>query len=95
VNDFKLLRSTLDRIVIVRPDASPTEPQGICLDKGYDYPEARWRVRADAAYPLARRGEEAARPASRLSRPPLGRRARAPGGITDREEVRDRSFGLS
>ncbi|MDQ3380984.1 MAG: IS5 family transposase [Actinomycetota bacterium] len=38
VNDFKLLRSTLESIVVHRPDAS-AEAQGICLDKGYDYPE--------------------------------------------------------
>jgi transposase len=25
--------------VIARPDATAAEPQGICLDKGYDYPE--------------------------------------------------------
>jgi len=25
--------------VIARPDATRAEPQGICLDKGYDYPE--------------------------------------------------------
>ena len=25
--------------MIERPDASDEEPQGLCLDKGYDYPE--------------------------------------------------------
>src|SRR4029453_15239326 len=39
VNDFRLLRSTLERMLIARPDATPAEPQAICLDKGYDYPE--------------------------------------------------------
>jgi putative transposase len=39
VNDFKLLRATLESIVIERPDASEQQPQGLCLDKGYDYPE--------------------------------------------------------
>jgi len=39
VNAFKLLRATLESIVIERPDASSAEPQGLCLDKGYDYPE--------------------------------------------------------
>ena len=39
VNDFKLLRSTLESILIARPDATTTEPQAICLDKGYDYPQ--------------------------------------------------------
>ena len=39
MNDFKLLRATLDSILIQRPDATPDQPQGICLDKGYDYRE--------------------------------------------------------
>jgi putative transposase len=39
VNDFKLLRSTITNIVIERPDVTAERPQGICLDKGYDYPE--------------------------------------------------------
>jgi hypothetical protein len=39
VNDFKLLRATLESIVIERPDIAPDAPQGLCLDKGYDYPE--------------------------------------------------------
>ena len=39
MNDFKLLRATLENIVIPRPDASGEAPQGLCLDKGYDYPE--------------------------------------------------------
>ena len=36
MNDFKLLRATLEQIVIERPDASEHAPQGLCLDKGYD-----------------------------------------------------------
>src|SRR5213079_2864859 len=39
VNDFKLLRATLDGIVIERPDVAPDAPQRLCLDKGYDHPE--------------------------------------------------------
>jgi len=39
VNDFKLLRATLESIVIERPDVTVDAPQGLCLDKGYDYPE--------------------------------------------------------
>jgi transposase len=38
VNDFRLLRSTLESILIPRPDVE-AEPQAVCLDKGYDYPE--------------------------------------------------------
>jgi putative transposase len=39
VNDFKLLRATLESIVIDRPDVTPEAPHGLCLDKGYDYRE--------------------------------------------------------
>jgi putative transposase len=39
VNDFRLLRSTLESILIPRPDVTAAEPQALCLDKGYDYPE--------------------------------------------------------
>lgn len=38
-NDFRLLRSTLESVLITRPDATDAEPQGLCLDKGYNYPE--------------------------------------------------------
>ena len=39
MNDFKLLRATLESIVVPKPDATPNSPQGLCLDKGYDYPD--------------------------------------------------------
>jgi putative transposase len=39
VNDFKLLRATLESILITRPDVSDECPHALCLDKGYDYPE--------------------------------------------------------
>jgi transposase len=40
-NDFKLTRETLESIVIARPKATRDAPQGLCLDKGYDYREVR------------------------------------------------------
>ena len=40
-NDFKLARATLASIPIDRPGPTPEEPQGMCLDKGYDYREVR------------------------------------------------------
>jgi putative transposase len=59
VNDFKLLRSTLESIVIERPDASPQAAQGLCLDKGYDYPEVHELVDELGFTPHIRsRGEE-------------------------------------
>ena len=40
-NDFKLTRETIESMAVVRPDATPDAPQGMCLDKGYDYGEVR------------------------------------------------------
>jgi putative transposase len=40
-NDFKLTRETIERSAVERPDPTADAPQGMCLDKGYDYDEAR------------------------------------------------------
>ena len=42
-NDMKLTRQTLESIPADanRPEPSAAEPQGLCLDKGYDYDEVR------------------------------------------------------
>jgi transposase len=40
-HDMKLVRATLDSIVVPRPEPTEDEPQGMCLDKGYDYDEVR------------------------------------------------------
>ena len=40
-HDMKLLRPTLESIVVERPQASAEQEQGMCLDKGYDYDEVR------------------------------------------------------
>ncbi len=40
-NDFKILEETLLNIVAKRPEPTPEKPQGMCLDKGYDYAEVR------------------------------------------------------
>lgn len=39
--DMKLVRATLESIVVVRPEPSEEHPQGMCMDKGYDYAEVR------------------------------------------------------
>src|SRR6266581_2500528 len=58
-NDFRLLRATLENIVIHRPDVTPSRPQGLCLDKGYDYPEVYELVGEYRLTPHIRsRGEE-------------------------------------
>jgi putative transposase len=40
-HDMKLVRETLESIVVDRPEPTEEEPQGMCLDKGYDYQEVR------------------------------------------------------
>jgi putative transposase len=40
-NDFKMMRETLESIPVKRPKSTRKKPQGLCLDKGYDYDEAR------------------------------------------------------
>jgi transposase len=40
-HDRKLVRPTLEQIVIERPASSAEHEQGLCLDKGYDYAEVR------------------------------------------------------
>ena len=40
-NDFKMMKATLESIPVPRPKPTPKRPQGMCLDKGYDYDEAR------------------------------------------------------
>jgi putative transposase len=39
--DMKLVGETLSNIAVERPAPTPSQPQGICLDKGYDYDEVR------------------------------------------------------
>lgn len=41
VNEFKLLCETIESFPAKRPKPTPSEPQNLCLDKGYDYDEAR------------------------------------------------------
>jgi putative transposase len=40
-HDMKLVRATLASLVVERPQPDPEQPQGMCLDKGYDYQEVR------------------------------------------------------
>jgi putative transposase len=39
--DLKLVEETLKTIVVKRPRPTKKQPQGMCLDKGYDYAEVR------------------------------------------------------
>lgn len=38
---MKLVRCTLDSLVVERPEPTSEQPQGMCLDKGYDDDEVR------------------------------------------------------
>ena len=40
-NDMKLVGATLESIPVERPEPTPEQPQGMCMDKGYDYDEVR------------------------------------------------------
>ena len=54
------MRETLEAIPVLRPKPTPEEPQGLCLDKGYDYDEVR-DLLADFGFTahIRARGEEA------------------------------------
>jgi putative transposase len=59
-NDHKLLGPTLARLPAGRPLASVQRPQGLCLDKGYDYPKTRaLAAEYGLILHLRTRGEEA------------------------------------
>ena len=59
VHNTKLLRQTLENIVVGRPDGPGTSPENLCLDKGYDNPTGR-AAAGDGGYRahLRRIGEE-------------------------------------
>jgi transposase len=59
-HDMKMVRATIESLVAARPEASEEEPQGMCLDKGYDY-EAVREILAEFGFTahIKARGEEA------------------------------------
>jgi putative transposase len=59
-NDMKMVRETLESIPVERPEPTPEQPQGMCLDKGYDYDEVR-EIVAEFGFTahIKARGEEA------------------------------------
>ena len=42
---MKLAPATLESVVVARPAPTEERPQGMCLDKGYDYDEVRAALR--------------------------------------------------
>ena len=45
-HDMKLVERTLEAAMVQRPEPTAYQPQNMCLDKGYDYPEVRKLVAA-------------------------------------------------
>ena len=59
-HDMKLVRATIESMVVKRPDPTEEQPQGLCLDKGYDYQEVRETlVEFGFTAHIRSRGEEA------------------------------------
>ena len=59
VHDTKLLRETLEAVVVERPQPTEEEPQHLCLDKAYDNPTGHKTVAEYDYQPHIRRiGEE-------------------------------------
>jgi putative transposase len=40
-HDMKLVGETIEHMIVDRPQPTQAQPQGMCLDKGYDYAEVR------------------------------------------------------
>ncbi len=59
-HDMKLVRSTIESIVVKRPEPTAEHPQSMCLDKGYDFQEVR-DILAEFGFTahIRARGEEA------------------------------------
>jgi len=59
-HDMKLVRVTIESLVAVRPEPTEEAPQGMCLDKGYDYDAVR-EILAEFGFTahIKARGEEA------------------------------------
>ena len=74
-HDMKLVRATVDSLPVPRPAPSPDQPQGMCLDKGYDYGEVR-RILDEFGFTahIRSRGEEAQaiKKEAGFKAPPLG-----------------------
>ena len=58
-HDKKLVEATIDSIPVGCPDPTPEHPQGMCLDKGYDYDNTRELVREFGFTRTCAWGEEA------------------------------------
>ena len=58
-HDMKLVEPTLQAMVVERPEVTDENPQNMCLDKGYDYPQIHELVAEWKYIPhIKARGEE-------------------------------------
>jgi transposase len=59
-HDMRMVEATVDSIAVQRPKPTKKKPQGLCLDKGYDYDDVR-DLAQEFGYTLhlRTRGEEA------------------------------------
>ena len=59
-HDMRLVRETIESIPVERPAPTKRKPQGMCMDKGYDYDDVR-AVLAEFGFTahIHARGEEA------------------------------------
>jgi putative transposase len=65
VPDCKLLRETIEAVVVERPEPTQEEPQHLCLDKGYDNPTGRKAVEGSGYTPHIRKIGEEKKPCDR------------------------------
>jgi putative transposase len=69
---MKLVRTTIESIVVERPQATEQQPQGMCMDKGYDYDEVRQLLKefgfAAHIRPRSEEAKELAREAGKKAR---------------------------
>ena len=71
--DMKLARQTLESIPVERPEPTPEDPQGLCLDLGHAYDEVE-EIAAEFG-------------SRRTSRPRRGKRSRSSGRRVTRRGV--------
>ena len=54
-HDMKMTKTTLQSIVVNRPEPTTRAKQHMCMDKGFDYPELLELLRLYDSYPLKTR----------------------------------------
>lgn len=65
VPDYKMLRATIEAIVVERPRPTAKHPQHLCLDKGFDNPTGREAAIGAKYTPHIRRIGEEKKPCDR------------------------------